>query len=149
MGMHIGRWGDSTVAEAHWPMRLSRRRRLKAVHCQPDQEISMRTLKSSCGIVLAVAAVAATMALGAHAEYRCAKPEQLSAPERRACALAQQDTPDALIHFVNRTKSIYSLYLDDFVSTADVERWDLAREHKGAESITKADDRASRNEGGR
>jgi hypothetical protein len=110
----------------------------------------MKTLKASRGALLGFAVLACTIAIGAHAEYRCAGPEQLSYPEQRACTLAQQDTPDALIHFVKRTKSIYNLYLDDFVSKADVERWELARARKDeVESITKADERANRNEGER
>jgi hypothetical protein len=58
------------------------------------------------------------------AEYRCAAPEQLTNAETRACELAQQDSPGALIRFVNRTKGSYNLYADDYVSQADVERWD-------------------------
>jgi hypothetical protein len=45
----------------------------------------------------------------------------------RACELARRDTPDAFIHFVNRTKGIFDLYADDYVSKADVERWETAK----------------------
>ena len=59
----------------------------------------------------------------ASAEYRCTAPEQLTNAETRACELAQQDSPGALIRFVNRTKGSYNLVADDYVSQADVERW--------------------------
>jgi hypothetical protein len=88
---------------------------------------------------IAAAAVAAgALSAPARAEYRCTTPERLSNAETRACELAQQDTPNALIHFVNRTKGIYDLYVNDYVSKADVERWELAK-HKGeADSPTVA-----------
>jgi len=87
----------------------------------------MKTSKPSYGIPFAVAAVTAIVSMSAHAEYRCATPERLMPEEKRACELARQETPDALIHFVNRTKSIYDLYANDYVSKADVERWELAK----------------------
>jgi len=90
----------------------------------------MKTPKQTFHISLAVAAVATTLSMGAHAEYRCATPERLSYEEARACELARQDTPEALIHFVNRTKAIYNLYVNDYVSKADAERWELV-EHRG------------------
>jgi hypothetical protein len=77
--------------------------------------------------ILASPIVAAVLSTSAFAEYRCASPEQLTDAETRACELAQHDSPDALIHFVNQTKGIYNLYPDDYVSQADVERWDLAK----------------------
>jgi hypothetical protein len=78
-------------------------------------------------IAFAVGIVAASVSTGAQAEYRCATPERLTNEEARACELARQDSPDALIHFVNRTKAIYDLYVNDYVSKADVERWELAK----------------------
>lgn len=91
----------------------------------------MNTSKQTYRIAFAVAIVVGTVSTGVRAEYRCATPERLSSEEQRACELAQQDTPDALIHFVNRTKAIYHLYANDYVSKADVERWELAG-RKGA-----------------
>jgi len=90
----------------------------------------MKTSKQTYRISFAVVAVAVALSTGAHAEYRCATPQQLDTEERRACDLAPQETPDALIQFVNRTKGIYNLYVNDYVSEADVKRWELA-EQKG------------------
>jgi hypothetical protein len=87
----------------------------------------MKTSEQTYRIAFAVAIVAATVSTGVHAEYRCATPERLTNEETRACELARQDSPDALIHFVNRTKAIYNLYANDYVSQADVERWELAK----------------------
>ena len=81
-------------------------------------------------ISLAVAAITTSASMSARAEYRCATPERLSYEETRACELARQNTPEALIHFVNRTKAIYNLYVNDYVGKADAERWELA-EHRG------------------
>lgn len=88
----------------------------------------MRTPKHPNPMLLAVAGVAAMACAAAQAEYRCAKPQQLSHDETRACQLARQDIPDALIHFVNRTKPIYGLYLNDYVSSRDVDRWDTVQQ---------------------
>jgi len=87
----------------------------------------MNTSKQTYRIAFAVAIVAATASTGTSAEYRCATPERLTNEETRACELARQNTPDALIYFVNRTKAIYNLYVNEYVSKADVERWDLAK----------------------
>ena len=75
------------------------------------------------------AAAVATMALSrtAYAEYRCATPERLSNAEKRACQLARQDSPGALIHFVRSTRGVYDLYLPYYVSEADAERWELVK----------------------
>ncbi len=87
--------------------------------------------------ISAAAAVAATtLSTTAYAEYRCATPERLAHGEKRACELARQDTPEALIHFVNRTKGIYGLDVNDYVSKADVERWELAKRGGTKESPT-------------
>jgi hypothetical protein len=85
------------------------------------------TSKTVRWIALTTALPAAVLSATAFAEYRCARPEQLANAEVRACALAQQDSPDALIRFVNRTKVIYGLYAGDYVSSADVERWEGVR----------------------
>ncbi len=80
--------------------------------------------------------------MGAHAEYRCATPAQLTNAERRACELAELDRPDQLRQFIERTSSIYGLYFYDYVSQRDVDRWDSARGPEKARSIRAADDRA-------
>ena len=54
-------------------------------------------------------------------------PEQLTNAETKACELARQDTPDALIHFINRMKGVDNLYVNDYVSKADAERWEVAK----------------------
>jgi hypothetical protein len=63
--------------------------------------------------------------IAAHADFRCESPS--SPAERTACELAKQDTPDALIHYVRRTQSLYGLYLPEYVSATDVRRWDATR----------------------
>ncbi len=88
----------------------------------------MKTPKHPNPMPLTIAAVATMACTGAHAEYRCANPQRLSSAETRACQLARQDMPDALIHFVNRTKPIYGLYLNDYVSSRDVDRWDTVQQ---------------------
>jgi hypothetical protein len=95
-----------------------------------------KTSLRAAAITLAATLLCAT----AHAEYRCATPEQLSNAEKQACELARQDTPDALIHFVNRTKGTYNLYIDDYVSKADGDRWELAkhRQSPGSPEVARA-----------
>jgi hypothetical protein len=80
------------------------------------------------------ALAAALLCTTVHAEYRCATPQQLSTAEIRACELARQDTPDALIHFVNRTKGIYNLYVNDYVSSVDADRWEVAKRKAAPDS---------------
>ena len=88
------------------------------------------------------AAAVAVLALSstASAEYRCNKPAALAPAEKKACELARQQSPEALIRFINRTKAIYALYLYDYVTEADVERWDEARrrEDAGSTAVAKA-----------
>ena len=100
---------------------------------------------SILAVVLAMAV--STIPVPAHAEYRCAVPGQLTNAEKRACKLAQQDSPAGLIHFVNRTKSIYGLYSDDYVTRADVERWELVKREAAPDMPSlakfKSDTRAS------
>lgn len=99
----------------------------------------MKTPKQSYRIVLAVAAITATISVGAHAEYRCKAPPM---PEDKvACDLAKLDGPDELRQFIQRTSSIYGLYFYDYVSQQDFDHWDLAREHENTPSIKTADDR--------
>ena len=98
----------------------------------------MTTPKPAYRIPCAVAALAATLAMSAHAEYRCATPQQLTRAEARACELARQDTPDALVRFVKETKAIDNLYFNDYVSNADVQRWDAARKEAVSDPIAAA-----------
>jgi hypothetical protein len=79
--------------------------------------------------ILAVLIAMAIFALpaAARAEYRCTAPERLAEEEQRACELAKQNSPVALIHFVNSKKGTYDMSLSDYVSVADLARWSLAR----------------------
>jgi hypothetical protein len=86
----------------------------------------MKSSKHIQGSSFGAAIVASAVCVGAHAEYRCANVGQLDHAERRACELAKQQTPEALIRFVNRTKALYDLYVNDYVNSADVERWESA-----------------------
>jgi hypothetical protein len=80
------------------------------------------------GSMLAII-VAMAVSTAAHAEYRCSTPELLTQWEQRACELARQDTPDALVHYIHRMNTINAgLYIDDYVGKADTERWELARQ---------------------
>jgi hypothetical protein len=92
----------------------------------------MSTLKWSSLAPVAIVAVATLSSAAARAEYRCAKADILSSWEVRACELARRDTPDALIHFVNRTQGIFGLYANDYVSVADVQRWESAKDQEAA-----------------
>ena len=94
--------------------------------------------KRSNRIALTAAAFATILCATARAEYRCATPQQLDSAETRACQLAQQDTPEALIRFVNRTKAIYNLYVNDYVSEADVQRWEMAKQKAEPDSASVA-----------
>jgi hypothetical protein len=79
----------------------------------------MKTSKPS-RISFAAAALAASVSMGAHAEFRCKAP---ATPEdQRACELASQDRLDDLRLFIQRTRSIYGLYFYDYVTGADVKR---------------------------
>ena len=61
-----------------------------------------------CGVVLL-----ATLALPAHAEFKC-DGRQLSRVDAVACAHAAQG-PDSLRRFITRTESIYGLQMRDYV----------------------------------
>jgi hypothetical protein len=76
---------------------------------------------------MSAAAALAVTALSAHAEYRCATPGLLWLGERKACELAQQPTPDALVHFIHRTVGVYNLYIYDYVNDSDGARWEQAK----------------------
>jgi hypothetical protein len=92
----------------------------------------------------AAAAIAAiTLNMAAHAEYRCATPAVLANEERHACELASRQTPAALIHFVNRTRAVYGLYVNDYVSNVDVRRWETAERRAPAQAPAFAQARAA------
>lgn len=96
----------------------------------------MKTSKWKDCIFPAVAAVAATLCISVHAEYRCGAPPR---PEDKvACDLARLDRPDELRLFIERTASIYGLYFNDYVSEQDIDRWNLARRHDEGPSLSKA-----------
>jgi hypothetical protein len=96
----------------------------------------MSTSGQARHISLAVAALAATVCIGAHAEYRC--DGQPLPEEKRACELAKQG-PDELRRFVDRTRGIYGLYFYDYVRDADVARWHAAGQSANPQSIAAAD----------
>ena len=70
------------------------------------------------------------------ASFRCSTPGLLTLWEKRACELARQDTPDALIHFVHSINRIGAgLYIYDYVGNADAERWEQARQKTRLEPL--------------
>ena len=78
------------------------------------------------GSVLAlIVAMAASVPLTAHAEYRCDSPS--TAEDARACELVKHAAPDELRLFVDRTRSIYGLDFVDYVTSTDVDRCQAAR----------------------
>jgi hypothetical protein len=80
------------------------------------------------GSILALI-VAMALSTSVHAEDRCSAPGSLTPWEQRACELARRDTPYALIHFFHRMNRINEgLNINDYVSKADAERWELARQ---------------------
>jgi hypothetical protein len=90
------------------------------------------------GSILAII-VAMTISTAAPAEYRYSTRGLLTLWEQRACELARQDTPDALIHYINRMNTISAgLYIDDYVGKADSERWELARQKTRLEQLRSA-----------
>jgi len=99
----------------------------------------MKTSKYAHGLSIAVAALAASVSMGAHAEYRCAAPP--TQEDKRACELAGVDRPDELRLFIQRTSPIYGLYFYDYVTEADVGRWYSAQRSEEARLSMTADDR--------
>jgi hypothetical protein len=90
------------------------------------------------GSILAIIAAMA-VSTAAQAEYRCSTPRLLTAWEQRACELARQDAPYALMHFfriMNRTDE--GLKIDDYVGKADAQRWELARQKTRPEAPSNA-----------
>jgi hypothetical protein len=88
----------------------------------------------STGSILAlIVAMAASVPVTAHAEYRCASPSWQA--EMRACELAKRNAPDELRLFIQRTSPIYGLYFHDYVTAADFDRWETARQTDRATSV--------------
>lgn len=91
----------------------------------------MNTLSSTLIRVSAAVAVAAALSTTAHAAYRCAAPEQLGNAEATACKLAKEDSPEALVHYVQRSHAVFSdLSVNDYVTEADAKRWEIAAAQK-------------------
>lgn len=88
----------------------------------------------STGSILAlIVAMAASVPLTAHAEYRCVSP---SGQENvHACELAKRAAPDELRLFIQRTSPIYALYFWDYVTEADSDRWATVRQENKATSV--------------
>ena len=86
-----------------------------------------------------VLAMAAGVSATARAEYRCGA--SALQEDRRACELAQRDSPDALRQFIDRTRGIYALYFYDYVTDADADRWETARKDEKAPSTAVAQSR--------
>jgi hypothetical protein len=83
--------------------------------------------------------MAAGVSATARAEYRCGA--SALQEDRRACELAQRDSPDALRQFIDRTRGIYALYFYDYVTDADADRWETARRDEKAPSTAVAQSR--------
>ncbi|HWY72769.1 MAG TPA: hypothetical protein VNW98_03940 [Burkholderiaceae bacterium] len=98
----------------------------------------MTTSRPARHISFAAAALAATVSMGAHAEYRCNG--QPLPEEKRACELAKQG-PDELRRFVDRTRGIYGLYFYDYLSEEDASRWHGARHGVPAQPVAASDAR--------
>jgi hypothetical protein len=87
------------------------------------------------GSILAVI-LGMAISAAAHAEYRCGNPGLLTLWEVRACELARQDTPHELVRYVHKMNMINAgLYIDDYVGTAQVERWGLTEEKTRPEPL--------------
>ena len=87
------------------------------------------------GSILALV-VAMAISTSVHAEDRCSTPGSLTPWEQRACELARQDTPYALMHFFRRMNRINEgLNIQDYVGKADAERWELARQKTRPEPL--------------
>jgi hypothetical protein len=98
---------------------------------------------SKPSIVAAVAAAFAALACAsAQAEYRCTAP---SLHEDRLACEAAKGEPDALRRFVHRTRMIYGLYFYDYVTQADLERWNTAlqADEPRSEVAARLDDRSA------
>lgn len=103
---------------------------------------------STASILALIVAMAASVPVTAHAQYRCGSPSTLE--DAHACELVKRAAPDELRLFVQRTSSIYGLYFDDYVTPADVDRWQAARQEDGQTSVaavvpTERDSKQQRN----
>jgi len=72
----------------------------------------MKTRFNSSSIAVCSVVLLATLALPAHAEFKC-DGRQLSRVDAVACAHAAQG-PDSLRRFITRTESIYGLQMRDY-----------------------------------
>ena len=91
-----------------------------------------------------VVALASTIvAISAHAENRCNAPRGVD--DRRACE-AERGGPDALRHFIERTKSIYGLHFFDYAPTDPV-WWTREPTFQRIGESSSADTRAAEHDG--
>jgi hypothetical protein len=90
----------------------------------------MMSIKSKAWMSGALATFATVVSIEARAGYVCDAPPSLA--DKRACELAKRDSPDELLHFVQRTRSVYGLYIYDYVPDRDVERREVARQRDKA-----------------
>lgn len=86
------------------------------------------------GLLVVAGVMAISVSAGARAEYLCNAPA--SPADQRACELAKKDSPRELYHYILRTKTIYGLYMPDYIAPSDVKRWDLARSGEGNRAVT-------------
>jgi hypothetical protein len=92
----------------------------------------------------AFAAFVVSVSFGAKAEYQCDRPP--SQADKKACDLAKLNRPDELRLFIQRTRAIYGLYMPDYISEQDIQRWELARHSEEARPIAaKADSDQAKN----
>jgi hypothetical protein len=94
----------------------------------------IQQLYPRCGIALALAFAVVSASAEDHTAYLCKAPP--TAADKQACAFARLDRPDELRRFIERTHSIYSLYMPNYVAEQDVERWDQARRDAARPSVT-------------
>ncbi len=100
----------------------------------------LATASTLAMIVAMTLSTSARADASAVAEYRCGNPGLLTLWEKRACDLARQNTPDALIHFVHSINRIGAgLNVYAYVSDADDRRWDVASQKTGLEPLRSAD----------
>jgi hypothetical protein len=88
--------------------------------------MSIKSKAWMSGALATFAAVATVASIEARAGYVCDAPPSLA--DKRACELAKRDSPDELLHFIQRTRSVYGLYIYDYVPDKDVGRRELTRQ---------------------
>ena len=99
----------------------------------------LATASTLAMIVAMTISTSARADASAVAEYRCGTPGLLTLWEKRACDLARQDTPDALIRFVHSINRIGAgLNVYAYVSDADDRRWDVASHQTRLEPLSTA-----------